>query len=381
MQAQFHSSIDEIDRGQWNRLVPDKNPFLKHEFHAALEHNDCVGQKFGWLPRHLTVRQAGRIVGISPLYIKTNSYGEFVFDHTWADAYQRSGLQYYPKLVSAMPYTPAYGERLFVSRDVDKEEVGRFLLDETLSYARESDFSSIHWLFTTAEEGELLKSAGMMERLDVQFHWHNPGYKDFDDFLRALNTKRRKNIRRERRKVSEAGFRVRIIHGHEATPEEWSRFTDFYTRTFEERYSLPTLNAGFFREIGEQLGEQVILILAYDGDGQSVAGALLYRSDSVLYGRHWGSVSHHDSLHFEVCYYQGIEYAISHQIERFEPGAQGEHKIWRGFMPSLTRSYHWIGDPQFCSGIENFLASERKALIKYKKMLDMSSPYRRTDYV
>lgn len=375
MQARFHNSIDEIDAGAWNRLVHDDNPFLKHEFHAALEHHDCVGRRFGWLPRHLTISQEGRIVGISPLYIKNNSYGEFVFDHSWADAYQRSGLHYYPKIVSAIPYTPAYGERLLVDLNADRVEVQRRIVDETLHLARELELSSMHWLFTTREEGEMLNSVGMMERLGVQFHWENRGYTNFEDFLDTLTAKRRKNIRRERRKVTEAGITFRLLHGPDVQLEEWLIFADFYAKTFEERYSLPTLNAGFFQEIGNTLGDQVILVLAYQGT-HCLAGALLYKSASVLYGRHWGGYANLDSLHFEACYYQGIEYAISRQIKRFEPGAQGEHKIWRGFLPTLTRSYHWIANPQFSAGIEDFLHRERPAILDYRDTLLRSSPYR-----
>jgi uncharacterized protein len=377
MQAQFHDSIDEIDAGAWNRLVYDENPFLKHEFHAALEHHDCVGRRFGWLPKHLTVSQGGRIVGISPLYIKTNSYGEFVFDHAWADAYQRSGLNYYPKLISAIPYTPAYGERLLVDQEADRIEVQRSIADETLRMARELEMSSMHWLFTTSGEGDLLKSIGMMERLGVQFHWANRGYADFDAFLDALTAKRRKNIRRERRKVAEAGITFRLLHGPEVIDEEWRRFAEFYTRTFEERFSLPTLNSGFFQEIGRTLGDQVILVMAYQGT-RCLAGALLYRSGRVLYGRHWGGIANLDSLHFETCYYQGIEYAIAQRLERFEPGAQGEHKIWRGFLPALTHSYHWIAEPHFNTAVADFLHRERPAILDYVDALEKSSPYRCT---
>ncbi|MEJ2589937.1 MAG: GNAT family N-acetyltransferase [Candidatus Thiodiazotropha sp.] len=375
MQAQFHNSIDEIDVASWNGLVRDENPFLKHEFHAALEHHDCVGRRFGWQPMHLTLRRGGRIVGISPLYIKSNSYGEFVFDHAWADAYQRSGLDYYPKLVSAIPYTPAYGDRLLADPAEDRRAVQRKMAEETLSRARELNLSSMHWLFTTGEEGELLKSIGMMERLGVQFHWENRGYSDFEGFLETLTAKRRKNIRRERRKVAEEGITFRLLHGPEVTADEWRMFGEFYAKTFEERYSLPTLNAGFFQEIGNTLGDQVILVLAYHGS-RCLAGALLYRSASVLYGRHWGGIVNLDSLHFEACYYQGIEYAISHKLKRFEPGAQGEHKIWRGFLPALTRSYHWIADPQFSAAIENFLNRESPAIQDYREALQKSSPYR-----
>ena len=375
MQVAFHASIDDLQAEEWNRLVVDDNPFLKYEFLAALEHNDCVGRRFGWIPSHLSVRDKGRLVGLSPLYIKSNSYGEFVFDHAWADAYRRGGLSYYPKLVSAAPYTPACGERLLVDPAVNAAEVRRLMADATLNLVTESGFSSMHWLFTTREEGETLKSMGMFERLGVQFHWSNPGYSDFDHFLSHLTAKRRKNIRHERRKVAEAGIRFRLVPGCEVTEQEWSLFSQFYSKTFEERYSLPTLNKGFFQEVGRGMGDQVVLVLAYDGN-VCIAGALLYRSRTVLYGRHWGALQQYDSLHFETCYYQGIDYAIGQGLRCFEPGAQGEHKIWRGFMPTLTYSYHWIADPMFSNGIEQFLMHEAPALLDYQRSLLANSPFR-----
>jgi predicted N-acyltransferase len=375
MQIEFHHSIDELNPEEWDSLVVDDNPFLKHAFHAAMEHNDCVGARFGWKPCHLVVRADGRVIGLSPLYIKTNSYGEFVFDHAWADAYQRNGLRYYPKLVSAVPYTPAYGERLLVDPDVDCVQLRKLMISATRQMALDSGFSSMHWLFTTGEEGDVLKAMGMMERLGVQFHWSNRGYENFDHFLSFLTAKRRKNIKQERRKVTDAGIRFRVLQGDQVTEDEWRLFAEFYAKTFEERYSLPTLNAGFFSEVGRTLGGQVILILAYEA-GVCIAGALLYRSRSVLYGRHWGALRQHDSLHFETCYYQGIEFAIEQGLQRFEPGAQGEHKIWRGFLPTRTRSYHWISDPQFSLSIREFLAREAPAIRDYEKNLLTSSPYR-----
>ncbi|MCU7814702.1 MAG: GNAT family N-acetyltransferase [Candidatus Thiodiazotropha sp. (ex Lucinoma kastoroae)] len=377
MQVEFHSSIDELNEEEWDRLVIDDNPFLKHAFHAAMEHHDCVGRRFGWIPSHLVIREAGRIVGLSPLYIKSNSYGEFVFDHAWAEAYQRSGLKYYPKVISAAPYTPAFGERLLVDLESNVTKIRKLLVEATLQMAVDSTFSSMHWLFTTAEEGELLRSMGMLERLGVQFHWQNPGYVDFEHFLSQLTAKRRKNIRQERRKVSNAGIRFKVLQGCDVSGEEWHLFANFYTKTFEERYSLPTLNVGFFTEIGERMGDQVILVFAYDDD-TCVAGALLYRSRSVLYGRHWGTLQHYDSLHFETCYYQGIEYAINHKLQRFEPGAQGEHKIWRGFLPTRTRSYHWINNPQFSHSIKDFLTRESPAMVTYHNDLLASSPFKQT---
>jgi predicted N-acyltransferase len=376
MQVEFHHSIDALNQHEWDALVVDGNPFLKYAFHAALEHHDCVGEKFGWLPCHLVVREHGRMLGLSPLYIKSNSYGEFVFDHAWADAYQRSGQRYYPKLVSAIPYTPAYGERLLVAADADVQRIRELMAEATREMAEESGFSSMHWLFTTREEGDLLRSMGMLERLGVQFHWSNQGYESFDEFLDQLTAKRRKNIKQERRKVEDAGIGFRVLHGNEVSDDEWRLFSRFYSKTFEDRFSLATLNAGFFREVGRTMGEQVILVLAYIGD-TSIAGALLYRSPRVLYGRHWGALDHYDSLHFETCYYQGIEYAIKHGLQRFEPGAQGEHKIWRGFLPARTRSYHWIREPRFRLAIEEFLTREVTAIKDYQENLFLSSPFRK----
>ncbi len=375
MQVRFHSSIGEIDPASWDRLVEDNNPFLKHAFHLALERHGCVGQHHGWQPNHLVLSRKGRIVGLSPLYIKQNSYGEFVFDHAWADAYRRDGLAYYPKLISAVPYTPATGQRLLIDSSADRDSVVRTLVDASLEWARESHCSSMHWLFTGREESERLKSLGMLERLGVQFHWENQGYEDFDAFLDRLTAKRRKNIRRERRRVAEQGFRFRVLHGSEVTPDEWRLFAAFYRKTFEERFSLPTLNLGFFLDIGRTLGDQVLLVLAYRGSS-CLAGALMFRSDRVLYGRHWGGAGEYDSLHFETCYYQGIEYAIEHGIQRFEPGAQGEHKIWRGFLPELTHSNHWIGDSRFRTAIQDFLHRETPAIENYWRNLKDSSPYK-----
>jgi hypothetical protein len=375
MQVRFHSSIDEIDPASWDRLVEDNNPFLKHAFHQALERHGCVGQHYGWQANHLVLTQQGRILGLSPLYIKHNSYGEFVFDHAWADAYRRSGAAYYPKLIAAVPYTPATGGRVLIDPDADRDQVLSEMLAATLAWVRENHCSSMHWLFTAREESERLKSHGMLERLGVQFHWENPGYEDFEDFLDRLTAKRRKNIRRERRRVVEQGLHFRVLHGPEVSPQEWRLFDGFYRKTFEERFSLPTLNLGFFLDIGRTLGNQVVLILAYRGR-RCLAGALFFRSDKVLYGRHWGGSGEYDSLHFESCYYQGIEYAISNRISKFEPGAQGEHKIWRGFLPVLTRSNHWIADGRFRTAIQDFLRRETPAVENYWQNLKGSSPYK-----
>lgn len=351
------------------------NPFLSHEFLAALEHHGCVGPRYGWLPRHISVRDGQGLVGAMPLYLKDNSYGEFVFDFAWAEAYARQGQPYYPKLVSAIPYTPATGQRLLLAGGRDPEALTEGFVARSVSLAEELGVSSVHWLFLTPAQNERLKVLGLMERLGYQFHWRNRSYGDFEAFLAALSSKRRKNIRRERRLVHEAGIRLELLHGPDVSAPQWEAFTHFYTRTFEEYGGLPTLNEGFFREVGRTLGRQVILILAHDSQG-CVAGALLFRGRDTLYGRHWGGLRNHDGLHFEACYYQGIEYCIREGLARFEPGAQGEHKIWRGFLPTLTYSSHWIAHPGFQTVIADYLRRERALIGGYAQTLSESSPYR-----
>ncbi len=370
--------IERVDARDWNALCRDNDPFLRHEFLSALERQRCVGHHYGWRPRHLLVHQADRLVAAAPLYLKDNSYGEFVFDFTWADAYQQQGLSYYPKLVSAIPYTPATGDRILVAPGGSTDELYRHIIKHAAALAESSDASSLHILFVNQQENNSLQALGLVTRLGVQFHWKNRGYKDFDAFLTALNAKRRKNIRRERRLVEARGLTIRVLHGNEATAQEWQQFAEFYTKTFEERYSLPTLNLGFFQEIGKTMGDQVILVLAYDAR-ECVAGALMFKSQHTLYGRHWGCKQHYDNLHFEVCYYQGIEYCIKTGLKRFEPGAQGEHKIWRGFLPTLTYSNHWIRNPRFREAITHFLRRESPAVIDYKTALEQSSPYRQDE--
>ena len=375
LQIESIESIEAVREADWNALVSDNNPFLKHQFLIALERHRCVSAELGWRPRHLVGRADGRLVAAAPLYLKENSYGEFVFDFAWAQAYQQHKLAYYPKLVSSIPYTPATGSRLLIAKGMDRPRAAEALLEAARALADREGASSLHWLFLPEDEQLLLEKQGLMSRIDVQFHWENRDYRDFEQFLEGLTSKRRKNIRRERRRVAEAGVRLRLLHGDEVTDDEWHRFAGFYAKTFEERYSLPTLNASFFAEVGRTLGRQVILVLAYQGD-ECVAGALMFRSDRVLYGRHWGAFVDIEGLHFEACYYRGIEYAINEGLQRFEPGAQGEHKIWRGFLPTITRSCHWIRNEAFSHAIGDFLAREAPAILDYKETLAQSSPYR-----
>jgi len=371
-------SIDEIAPDQWNALAGTDNPFLRHEFLAALEHHGCVGERFGWYPQHLLALEGERLIGAVPLYLKDNSYGEFVFDWSWADAYQRSGLSYYPKGVVSVPYTPATGPRLLLAPGPETSDIADTLIDAALVHARQLGLSSLHWLFTDEEGTRRLAQRGFMLRLGCQFHWSNPGYRDFDDFLAHLSAQKRKKIKRERRRVVEQDVVLEVLHGDEISDEQWLAYHRFYADTFERRGGLATLNLEFFREIGRTMARNVVLVLASHG-GRPVAAAFNVRGSDTLYGRHWGCSEDFHSLHFEACYYQGLDYCIANGLRRFEPGAQGEHKLTRGFMPTATWSAHWIENEAFRVAIGQFVAREQTAVQEYMDTLNEHSPYRHSD--
>lgn len=366
--------MSEIPAGEWNGLVRDNNPLIRHEFLDAMERHGCVGERFGWLPRHIAVYRDGALVAAMPLYEKYNSYGEFVFDNAWADAYHRAGLAYFPKLVSAVPYTPASGQRLLALAGAETE-LFPVLLKSVLRLAERMGASSFHCLFPSTEGFEFLAGRGLLTRHDVQFHWHNHNYRDFDQFLATLVAKKRKNIRQERKRVADAGVTLRRLNGHTASATDWRQFTHFYNKTFSEKWGMATFNHGFFREVAERLPDRVLLVLA-DLAGECIAGSLMYQSDTTLYGRHWGCDRRVDGLHFEACYYQGIEHCISQGLDCFEPGAQGEHKLSRGFVPTLTRSSHWIRDDGFREPIARYTEHEQAAIADYLEQLQPSIPYR-----
>lgn len=374
MHIQIISNLDQISRSAWNALVQDNNPFVRHEFLSALEHHECVGKKFGWLPRHIAIYEESELIGAMPLYEKYNSYGEFVFDHSWAEAYKHHKLRYYPKLVSSIPYTPASGQRL-LAKPGREAEIYPILLEAAVQLAESLEASSIHWLFPLAVEQDWLSEQQLITRHDCQFHWRNFGYASFDDFLETFSSKKRKNVKQERRKVQEAGVDLRILNGYTATDADWERFAFFYQHTFESKWGTPTLNEGFFKEVAALLPDQVILIMA-DKDQECIAGSLMFRSDTRLYGRHWGCTEYFDSLHFEACYYQGIEYCIRHNLQVFEPGAQGEHKVPRGFIPTLTRSSHWIESPAFQPAIRQHTQYEQRSVAEYMQSVYEHLPYR-----
>ena len=374
MRIQLHSRIADIPGTQWNTLVLDGYPFLRHEFLLAMETHGCVGEYAGWIPRHIAVYDNGnRLVGAMPLYEKHNSWGEFVFDHAWADAYHRAGLDYYPKLVNAIPFTPATGQRLLLPAE-NAAATGTRLLSGARQVMRLGEFSGIHSLFLGERDFGLLSSPETLLRIDCQFHWHNRDYASFEEFLATLKAKKRKNIRQERRRVRDAGVRLRRLDGHSASEGDWRTFTRLYRRIYDRKFGAPAFNLEFFLDVATRMPDQVVLVLA-DLDGETVAGALMFCDDHVLYGRHWGADRHVDCLHFEACYYQGIEVCIERGLQRFDPGAQGEHKLARGFMPTETRSLHWIAQDPFRHAIANFVTREQRGVRGYMDAAEAHSPY------
>jgi predicted N-acyltransferase len=376
MQIRVSNRILDIPASDWNAVAGTDHPFTRHEFLAALERHDCVGEGFGWLPCHILAEdQPGLLAGAIPFYLKDNSYGEFVFDWAWADAYQRLGTVYYPKLVASIPYTPVTGARLLIRPDADRAAVTTALIHGMRQLREQYDASSIHCLFSDVPDTETLCAHGFMRRTSCHFHWHNASYSDFDDFLSRLSSRKRKKIRRERRHVQEAGLHMELLSGKQATEEQWRIMHGFYRTTFERKSGIPTLSLGFFLEISRTMGDQVILVFARHG-GKAVAGAIMLRSSQALYGRHWGCLQDYHSLHFETCYYQGIEYCIEQGLTLFEPGAQGEHKISRGFLPTFTWSAHWIEDERFRGAIRRYLDEEHAWMIEYRNELLQTSPFR-----
>ena len=378
MYLQSLHSLSDIAAAQWDAVVPDHDPFLSHAFLSALERHGCVGEAQGWLPWHQLCRDTtGRLLAAAPLYLKFNSYGEFVFDGHWAEAYRRHGLAYYPKLVGAIPYTPVTSPRLLRVAGPEGTAAARFLIESVLDEARHRGWSSVHWLFPPPTDLELLSQQGLLPRLACQFHWHNHGYRDFQDFLDRFTHKRRKAIQRERRRVGEAGVELHILTGSEISAAQWQRIHRFYCSTFQRLGGIATLTLPFFEETAVTLGERLLVVLARQ-QGQDIAAAISWRSAETLYGRHWGcqDESAVDGLHFEACYYQGLDYCIEQGLARFEPGAQGEHKLYRGFLPTLTQSAHWIAHPGFRQAIADFLARETPAVRAYAQELLHHSPYR-----
>lgn len=378
--SQTHS-LATVLPAEWNALVGEHNPFLRHEFLYALEHYDCL-KPYGWYPCHLLLRDesAGTLQAALPLYIKTNSYGELVFDGQWAAAYQRAGGRYYPKLVCAIPYTPVTGARLLLSPNCSDPATARLrLIQGAEALVQQQALSSVHYLFTHLQDTECLRQQGLLVRMGYQFHWQNQGYHDFEDYLEAFSSKKRKQIRRERRGAQIPGMTFEILDGHQVSAAQWRIFHQFYQATFDRKSGTATLSEDFFRALGAALPDQVVLVLAYY-HGEPVAAAFNLRGVDTLYGRHYGGVADVETrfpyLHFEVCYYQTLDYCIRQGLQRFEAGAQGEHKLSRGFLPTPTWSAHGLADRGFARAVQHFLAEETPAVADYIAELQQHSPFK-----
>ena len=366
----FHSRLHEIGSDAWNALLPDDNPFLHHAFLAGLETHGCLDAAHGWTPHHLGLYRDGALVAAAPLYLKTNSHGEYVFDWSWAHAYARYRRDYYPKLLCAVPYSPVAGPRLLGGTAFRAN-----LIDAIDAECERLGLSSAHANFCTAADATAFADRDeWLPRFDWQFHWTNQAWRDFADFLDALKPKKRKNIRQERAHVQRAGVHCEIRHGGEIDAETWRRIHDFYAATFDGKGNYPALTREFFSHLGRVMPDRTLAVLASRGS-ELIAMALLLRSRDTLYGRYWGCREQLPGLHFEVCYYQGIDYCLRHGLRRFEPGAQGEHKLARGFLPATTRSFHYIADARFRAAIGDALAREGTALHAYREELLVHSPY------
>jgi uncharacterized protein len=364
-------SLEGVDPLQWNALTAG-NPTLRYEFLDSLHRTGCAAPGEGWAPQYLSLWEDSALAGAIPLYVKSHSYGEYVFDWAWADAYERNGLAYYPKLLCAVPFTPATGPRLLARDDASRRRLAQALVDT----ARHSEVSSLHVLFPTPQDAVALRGLGLLERTGVQFHWRNEGYHDFEAFLGALAHEKRKKIRQERRRVAEAGVTLRRLTGREATGADWDFFAKCYRRTYREHQSTPYLNRAFFGMLAERMPDNVLLVIA-ERDGEPLAAALDLFGAGVLYGRYWGSVEHVPGLHFEACYYQAMEFCIERGLTLFEGGAQGEHKHARGFLPEQTRSFHWLAHPAFTRAIDDFLEREGAHIAAYVDELSERTPFRR----
>ncbi|WP_319379772.1 GNAT family N-acetyltransferase [Thiomicrorhabdus sp.] len=376
-QTKILSSINNIASEEWDRLHASDYPFIQHAFLKALEDNHCTGAHFGWIPKHLLLYQKAQLVAAMPLYEKHNNYGEFVFDHAWSQAWEQFQTPYYPKLVSAIPYTPATGPRLLVTSEVDpaqRQQLRNRLWQAALTYCRQNHYSGFHLLFSE-EQHERKHFTPTFQRHDIQYQWLNQGYRRFEDFLSSLAPKKRKNIQRERKAIAQSDLSIKRLNGHQATREDWRAFSVFYEKTFVDKWSTPTLNFGFFEQIGRSMPDAVLLVLAYE-NGRCIAGSLMLHSKHTLYGRHWGASEERKFLHFEACFYQGIEYAIEQGIQRFEPGAGGEHKIARGFIPVTTLSAHELAPHPLEPAIARFCQQEAELVAKDLEYLWEHSPYK-----
>lgn len=377
--ASFVQSLAEIGEEIWDRLAGIDNPFTCYTFLNALEESGCTTRQTGWQPCHLQIKKVAPglddVVAVMPLYLKTNSWGEYVFDWSWANAYETHGLDYYPKFVTSTPFTPSYGRRIFIADGIDPHAVLTLAKNAIEERADAVGASSWHVLFPDPEQHVWFTEAGLMSRQACQFHWFNKGYESFDDFLATFSSRKRKNLKKERRQVSEAGIRFHRFQGGDIDSALWQDFYTFYQSTYLMRGMQGYLKLGFFKQLSSEMPDKFFLLCAYDGD-EIIAGALFFTSSDTLFGRYWGSARDYQFLHFETCYYQGQEYAIANGLQRFDSGAQGEHKIQRGFEPVITYSNHWIANPDFARAIASFLQEEQQHIKRYCQQAQTLLPFR-----
>ncbi|MDH3263887.1 MAG: GNAT family N-acetyltransferase [Paracoccaceae bacterium] len=384
VEIETHGALAEIGEADWDACAcPEagkngrtEDPFTSFRFLAALERSGSVGPGTGWEPHYLAARAEGEIVGVAPLYAKSHSQGEYVFDHNWAHAYENAGGRYYPKLQIAVPFTPVTGRRL-LARPGHETQARAALLQGAIEIARRHHLSSLHATFCTAGEAQAGEAHGLLHRTSQQFHWTNPGYAGFDDFLATLSSRKRKNIRRERETANAFGGEILRLTGTDLRPEHWDAFWHFYQDTGSRKWGRPYLTRAFFERIHETMADDILLVLAVRG-GHPVAGALNFLGRSAIYGRYWGCSEDHPCLHFELCYYQAIEHAIVAGLSRVEAGAQGEHKLARGYLPTECHSLHWIADPGFRDAVARYLEAERRAVGEEIEVLTAFGPFKRT---
>ncbi len=367
-------SLDKILEHQWESLDYKNNPFLSYSFLSSLERFDCLKEQ-NWQPSYIVVENKGELLGAIPLYVKTDSYGEFVFDWAWADAYQQAGRNYYPKLVSAIPFTPVSGLRLLVNKKCNTQDVKSLLIKAAISLLEERQYSSLHFLFPDNEDNEVLVQNNGLTRLTIQYHWQNKNYRDFQDFTDSLTSKKRKKILKERRNVKEAGIEIQRLSGNEITETQWQTFYNFYASTFYKKWGEPRLTLDFFISTAKELADQTLLILA-SLNNETVAGAFAMQDGKTLYGRHWGCSRQIPFLHFELCYYQTIEHTIENKLQKLDAGVQGEHKLARGFEPVAMPSAHWIREQDFRDAISNYLDRETSLMQEHIESLSTHLPYK-----
>jgi len=374
MMIKHIKSMTEVNANCWNRLIQSKDPFVRHEFLLALEQSESVCEQTGWLPHHLLVFQKEELIAVMPLYLKIHSRGEYVFDQQWADAYSQSGMEYYPKWVNAIPFTPCQGQRLLIKQGIDEQKIIQSCINYITELSEKNNISSLHVLFPNEQQVGLLKQQ-LMLREGVQFHWFNKGYIDFNDYLQSFTSRQRKKINKERRNVKDLGIQFQRLEGRNISDQQWQVFFMFYEMTYQKRGQKAYLDSNFFKQLAQTMSEQIMIVFAIK-EKSYVGAALSFVGEETLYGRYWGCYQEFNNLHFETCYYQGLEYCFEQKLKRFDSGAQGEHKIARGFEPITTYSAHWILNTNFSKLINDFLRREKELIQQYKQDCFQQLPFK-----